>query len=61
MSNLVGKDDRLFSDQRPGPDETHFQVDNTSHAYFNLLYCKRDKDQLHQVQPPLSNPPTRLW
>ncbi|HWE59269.1 MAG TPA: metallophosphoesterase [Solirubrobacteraceae bacterium] len=40
-SNLQGPSGQLFGDPAPGPDETAFQVDNTSDAYYNSPYYKQ--------------------
>ena len=37
-TNLVGAGGRLFANPAPGVDETSFQVDNTSSAYYNSPY-----------------------
>ena len=43
---------RLFADPEPAPDETSFQVDNTSAAYYESPYYKLHKDDLQPVPPP---------
>ena len=43
---------RLFADPQPAPDETSFQVDNTSAAYYESPYYKLHKDDLQPVPPP---------
>ena len=43
---------RLFADPRPAPDETSFQVDNTSAAYYESPYYKLHKDDLQPLPPP---------
>ncbi|MDE3067991.1 MAG: metallophosphoesterase [Verrucomicrobiota bacterium] len=55
--NLIGTDGRLFGESHPGPDETGFQVDNTSVRYFNSPYYRRHKDQLQPVPPPRRDSP----
>jgi len=52
--NLVGNGGRLFADPKPGADETTFQVDNTSSAYYNSPYYKLHQNQLQTVPPPQS-------
>jgi len=56
MSNIVGKDGRLFADRQPGPDESRFQVDNTSQAYYNSPYYKLHQNQLQKVPKPVIDP-----
>jgi hypothetical protein len=50
--NLIGDNGRLFADPKPGVDETSFQVDNTSIAYFNSPYYLLHKNQLQPVPKP---------
>lgn len=57
MANIIGKGGRLFAEQQPGPDETRFQVDNTSEAYYNSPYYKLHEKQLQPVPKPLVDPP----
>ena len=45
-SNLRGPAGQLFGDPSPGPDETAFQVDNTSDAYYNSPYYKQHKNDV---------------
>src|SRR3974377_270419 len=59
MSNVVGKDGRLFAEQQPGTDPTKFQVDNTSSQYFNSPYYKQHQNQVQAI-PPLRADPPRL-
>jgi hypothetical protein len=56
-AKLKGSNGRLFADPQPGPDETSFQVDNTSEAYFQSPYYLHHKDQIQPVPPPRSDPP----
>src|SRR5580692_12220049 len=56
--NLIGNGGRLFADPSPGADETSFQVDNTSIAYFNSPYYLQHQNQLQAVPAPQTSPPT---
>jgi len=56
-SNLVGPQGQLFADPHPGGDETSFQVDNTSNAYYNSPYYKEHCEQLQQIPAPRLSPP----
>ncbi len=47
--NLVGPGGRLFGDPSPGPDETAFQVDNTSDAYYNSPYYKQHENDVEPM------------
>lgn len=55
--NIIGTDGRLFGETHPGADETAFQVDNTSEAYYNSPYYLRHKNQLQPVPRPRNQPP----
>jgi hypothetical protein len=44
--NLQGPSGQLFGDPAPGPDETAFQVDNTSEAYYNSPYYKQHQNDV---------------
>jgi len=57
MSNIIGKDGRLFAEQKPGADPAAFRVDNTSDAYYNSEYYKAHKDKILPVPKPRINPP----
>ncbi len=57
MSNLVGKDGRLFAEQKLGADPTKFQVDNTSSQYFNSTYYKQHQKQVVPIPTPFIDPP----
>jgi kumamolisin len=56
-SNLVGPEGQLFADPHPGEDESAFQVDNTSDAYYKSPYYKAHEEQLQPVPPPRVSPP----
>ncbi len=57
MSNIVGKDGRLFGEQKPGADLTKFQVDNTSSQYYNSPYYKQHQNQVQPIPKPVVDPP----
>lgn len=44
--NLQGPSGQRFGDPTPGPDETAFQVDNTSDAYYNSPYYKQHQNDV---------------
>ena len=48
----IAKGGRLFADPAPGADETTFQVDNTSAAYYASSYYKLHQDQLQPIPTP---------
>ena len=52
--NLRGPGGRLFGDPAPGPDETAFQVDNTSEQYYNSPYYRQ---HANDVEPVPTGPP----
>lgn len=47
--NLRGPSGQLFGDPAPGPDETAFQVDNTSEEYYNSPYYKQHENDVLAV------------
>src|ERR1700761_1871889 len=47
--NLRGPDGQLFGDPSPGPDETAFQVDNTSDEYYDSPYYKQHENDVEAV------------
>jgi len=51
-SGLLGAGGRLFANPAPGTDETTFQVDNTSSAYYNSPYYLQHQNQLQPVPAP---------
>lgn len=57
MPNIIGKEGRLFAEQKPGVDPTQFQVDNTSQQYFNSPYYKLHQNQIQPVPKPSIDPP----
>ena len=54
-ARLTGNSGRLFADPQPTPDETSFQVDNTSKRYFDSPYYKRHSEDLQPVPKPTSS------
>ena len=56
--NLIGSGGRLFANPVPGTDETTFQVDNTSSAYYNSPYYLLHQLQLQPVPPPSTPQPS---
>jgi hypothetical protein len=55
--NLKGPSGQLFGDPAPGPDETSFQVDNTSEEYYNSpYYAQHQNDVLAIPTGPPSGP-----
>lgn len=54
---LIGNDGRVFGENRPGPDESVFQVDNTGIDYFRSPYYRRHREQLQSVPEPRIQPP----
>lgn len=57
VEGLTGKDDRLFAEAQPSPDETAFQIENTSGAYYESPYFKKHEEDIQKVPPPRVNPP----
>ncbi|MGO8948738.1 MAG: metallophosphoesterase family protein [Ktedonobacterales bacterium] len=55
--NVVGRGGRLFGERVPGQDESVFQVDNTSEAYFQSPYYKLHQLQVQPVPAPRVVPP----
>jgi hypothetical protein len=43
---------RLFADPTPGGDETSFQINNTSSAYYNSPYYLAHKNQVQPIPQP---------
>lgn len=54
---LTGKDDRLFAEAQPSPDEIAFQIENTSEAYYESPYYKKHEEDVQKVPPPRTTPP----
>jgi 3',5'-cyclic AMP phosphodiesterase CpdA len=57
LQGLIGPGGRLFAEVRPGPDETAFQIDNTSVAYYHSLYFLKHRSDLQPIPPLHVNPP----
>lgn len=57
MSNVIGKDGRLFAEPNPGGDENRFQVNNTSAAYYSSPYYLLHRSQLQPVPAPTIQSP----
>src|ERR1700761_8483903 len=47
--NIKGPSGQLFGDPEPGPDETAFQVDNTSDEYYDSPYYKQHENDVLAV------------
>jgi predicted phosphodiesterase len=58
--NLEGPSGQLFGDPAPGPDETAFQVDNTSEAYYNSPYYKQHQNDVLAVPTGPPSAPLQL-
>jgi Calcineurin-like phosphoesterase len=50
-ANIVGPGGQLYADPTPSPDESAFQIDNTSEAYYNSPYYKLHKNQVQPIPP----------
>jgi len=48
-SNVVGPNGQLFADPAPTPDETSFQVDNTSADYYNSPYYAQHENDIEAI------------
>jgi hypothetical protein len=57
IAGVQGQAGRLFAEPRPNPDETSFQVDNTSERYYQSPYYTLHKDQIQPVPQPRVSPP----
>jgi hypothetical protein len=51
-ANMLGAGGRLFGEPTPSPDETAFQLDNTSEEYYNSAYYTKHAADLQQVDKP---------
>jgi predicted phosphodiesterase len=58
--NLQGPSGQLFGDPAPGPDETAFQVDNTSEAYYNSPYYKQHQNDVLAIPTGPPSKPLQL-
>jgi len=59
-ARLAGPGTRLYAEPKPSPDETSFQIDNTSSQYYNSPYYLAHKDQVQPVPGPQSSGPPYL-
>ena len=59
-ANLTGPGNRLYAESSPSPDETSFQQDNTSAAYYGSAYYKAHKQDAQAVPAPNSGVPPYL-
>jgi hypothetical protein len=57
---LVGPDGQLFGDPMPALDETSFQVDNTSEAYYNSPYYTQHENDILAIPVPAPTAPLEL-
>jgi hypothetical protein len=57
VKGLVGKDERLFAEAQPSPDETVFKIENTSSAYYDSPYYKKHKEDVQKIPAPRVSPP----
>lgn len=53
--NIEGPNGRLFAETAPSPDETSFQIDNTSDEYYSSPYFKQHAKDVQQIPDP-TNP-----
>jgi Calcineurin-like phosphoesterase len=58
--NLQGPQGQLFGSPSPGPDETAFQVDNTSEQYYNSPYYAAHANQVLAVPTGPPSAPMQL-
>jgi hypothetical protein len=54
---ISGSGGRLFADPVPSPDETSFQVDNTSDQYYSSPYYDKHQNDLQPFPAPRVSPP----
>ena len=59
-ARLAGPGTRLYADPKPSPDETSFQIDNTSAQYYNSPYYLAHKDQVQPFPAPRTGVPAYL-
>jgi calcineurin-like phosphoesterase family protein len=59
-TNMVGPSGQLYGEVAPGNDETRFQQDNTSAAYYNSVYYKIHQNQVQPIPPPRAGAPSSL-
>ena len=57
VKRVSGAGKRLFAEAQPSPDESAFQIENTSAAYYDSPYYKKHAEDVQEVPPPRVNPP----
>ena len=58
--NMVGPSGQLYGEVTPGNDESLFQQDNTSEAYYNSPYYKLHQKQVQPIPAPHAGAPLQL-
>jgi Calcineurin-like phosphoesterase len=58
--NLIGPDGQLYAELKPSSDETKFQEDNTSAAYYDSPYYEAHKNQIQPIPPPRKGVPSNV-
>ena len=59
-ATLAGPGTRLYADPKPSPDETSFQIDNTSAQYYKSPYYLAHMNQVQPFPAPQSGVPAYL-
>jgi hypothetical protein len=59
-SLITGPNGQLYADPTFSPDETSFQVDNTSGDYYSSVYYKLHKSQVQAIPPVRNIDPVKL-
>jgi hypothetical protein len=57
---ITGPKGQLYADPTFSPDETKFQIDNTSGAYYSSVYYKLHKSLVQPIPPARNTDPLRL-
>jgi len=60
LPGITGPYGHTYADPKPSPDETAFQVDNTSDAYYNSPYYKAHQYQVQPIPRPRMGVPPYL-
>jgi Calcineurin-like phosphoesterase len=60
LPGITGPYGHTYADPKPSPDETSFQVDNTSSAYYNSPYYKAHQYQVQPIPRPRMGAPSFL-
>jgi len=60
QKNLVGPGGRLYAEQKHTPDETQFQKNNTSAAYYNSPYFLAHQYQVQAIPPRRNGAPPNI-